>query len=143
MVGATVVKRSRTSRIHRGCSSSPSSESSGVTFGAETSYFSDGTSYLNRTPPLGDARDLSPPPGVVAAAPASLASSGSSAFVGWAFPMVRRVGRCLEKCAVLLFFAALRRLHPRICEAALSTPEVVDRASICTLEVDSYLLYRY
>ena len=106
MVGAHVVKRSRTSRIHRGCSSSPSSESSGVTFGAETSYFSDGTSYLNRTPPLGDARDLSPPPGVVAAAPASSASSGSSAFVGWAFPMVRRVGRCLEKCAVLLFFAA-------------------------------------
>ena len=54
--------------------------------------------------------------------------------------MVRRVGRCLEKCAVLLFSAD--KAAPRICEATLNTPEVEDRATICTLDVYSYLTYR-
>ena len=83
------LERSLTSRIQRGASSSPSSVSSGVTFGAATSYFSDGTSNLKSTPPLGDARDLRPPPGVVAPARASSESSGSSAFATWALPIVR------------------------------------------------------
>lgn len=82
------LERSPTSRIHRGASSSPSSVSSGVTFGAATSYFSDDTSNLKSTPPLGDARDLRPPPGVVAPARASSESSGSSAFATWALPIV-------------------------------------------------------